>query len=48
MDWTTVDFSGITDEIVAMLPTLVPVVIGLLGLSLAIRYVPKIAKRFTA
>jgi len=47
MDWTTVDFAGVTTEVEAMLPEIIPVLILAFGLILAVRLVPRVARAFT-
>ena len=32
MDWTTVDFTGITSEVAGILPEVIPVAIGLFAI----------------
>jgi hypothetical protein len=47
MDWTTVDFTGITTEIVGILPEVIPVAIGVFAIGLALRYGKRVLRLFT-
>jgi len=47
MDWTLVDFSGITTEITGILPEIIPVAIGVFAIGLALRYGKKVLRLFT-
>ena len=46
MDWTTVDFTGVTDQVVAILPVVIPVGLGIFAIGLALRYAKKVLRMF--
>lgn len=47
MTWTSAMFEGITDEVVAILPVVLPVAIGLFSIGLALRYGKKVLRIFS-
>lgn len=46
MTWTTDMFSGVTDQIEAILPVVLPVAIGVFAIGLALRYGKKVLRMF--
>lgn len=46
MDWTTVDFTGITTGIENMLPELIVPAIAVFALVLAVKLAPRILRSF--
>lgn len=46
MDWTTVDFTGITTEVLAILPEVIPVALGLFAIGIGLRYGKKVIMMF--
>lgn len=47
MTWNAEMFSGITTQIQAVLPVVLPVAIGVFAIGLALRYAKKVLRMFT-
>lgn len=47
MTWTAEMFSGITTQITAILPVILPVAIGVFAIGLALRYGKKVLRMFS-
>ncbi len=47
MVWTADMFSGITTEVIAILPVVLPVAVGLLAIGIALRYAKKVIRMFS-
>jgi hypothetical protein len=47
MEWDATMFDGITDQIVAVLPIVLPVAIGVFAIGLALRYAKRVLKMFS-
>jgi len=47
MTWDANMFNGITDEVVAILPVVLPVAIGVFAIGLALRYGKRVLKMFS-
>jgi len=47
MTWTATMFDGITDEVTAVLPIVVPVAIGLFAIGMALRYAKRVLRLFS-
>jgi len=47
MNWEANQFSGITSEVVAILPVILPIALGLFSIGLALRYGKKVIRLFS-
>jgi hypothetical protein len=47
MNWTSDMFSGVTTQITAILPVVLPVAIGVFAIGLALRYGKKVLRMFS-
>lgn len=47
MTWTSTMFDGVTTEITAILPVVLPVAIGVFAIGLALRYGKKVLRMFS-
>ncbi len=47
MTWTADMFSGVTTQVTAILPVVLPVAIGLFSIGLALRYGKRVIKMFS-
>lgn len=47
MTWEATMFNGITTEVIAVLPIVLPVAIGLLAIGIALRYAKKVVNLFS-
>jgi hypothetical protein len=45
MDWSTVDFSGVSTEILAILVQAIPEVLTVVAIGIGIRFIMKIFRR---
>jgi len=47
MTWESTMFDGITTEVVAVLPIVIPVAIGLFAIGMALRYAKRVLRLFS-
>jgi hypothetical protein len=46
MTWTAAMFTPIMDEVLAILPVLIPVALGLFSIGIALKYAKRVFKMF--
>lgn len=47
MTWSDAMFSGITDEVIAILPVILPIAIGIFAIGLALRFARRVIGLFS-
>jgi len=47
MEWTSTMFDGVTEQITALLPIVLPVAIGVFAIGLALRYGKRVLRMFS-
>lgn len=47
MEWTSAMFEGITDEIFALLPIILPIALGVFAIGLGLKYAKRVIRLFS-